>query len=303
MSSAGIETTSAKNNDLDAEISSAMNMLENVRKMMCEAFANIDHQPESFGLPMTTNYPMKIIENNNSSEEDFKFHGWVEGEYKDGWIRQFNKEIVKSYSVLSLFVQLRSSKNGSILAVELLLATLLHELAHTVTTPEKWRIGSIPQEYRQYEGISDKKPEDWVILHHSPTFYTNFAILLQMAEKLGIYVLPSIPNKYSARNLKRFDQIQIDSSENGFQNGHSPIFSVHKKGQPLRLILTDGQRTKKKPISLDVERKSVDQILKEAKSRLNMRKKPKSAATIQGKTITNDMLENEIEHDTIIVIQ
>ena len=43
---------------------------------------------------------------------------------------------------------------------------------------------------------------------------------------------------------------------------------------------------KKKPISLDVERKSVDQILKEAKSRLNMRKKPKSAATIQGKTIT-----------------
>ena len=124
-----------------------------------------------------------------------------------------------------------------------------------------------------------------------------------MAEKLGIYVLPSISNKYSARNLKRFDQIQIDSSENGFQNGHSPIFSVHKKGQPLRLILTDGQRTKKKPISLDVERKSVEQILKEAKSSLNMRKTPKSAATIQGKTITNDMLENEIENDTIIVIQ
>ena len=152
MSSAGIETTSAKNNDLDAEISSAMNMLEEVRKMMCEAFANID-QPESFGLPITTNYPIKIIENN--SEEDFKFHGWVEGEHKGGWIRQLNKEHAKNYSVLSLFVQLRS-KNGSILPVELLLPTLLHELAHTVTTPEKWRVGSIPQEFRQYEEI-DKK--------------------------------------------------------------------------------------------------------------------------------------------------
>ena len=194
--SAGIQTTSASNNDPNVEISSALDILEKVRKMLCEAFANID-QPESFGLPITTNYPIKIIENN--SEEDFKFHGWVEGEHKGGWIRQLNKEHAKNYSVLSLFVQLRS-KNGSILPVELLLPTLLHELAHTVTTPEKWRVGSIPQEFRQYEEI-DKKSDEWVILHHSPTFYTNFAILLQMAEKLGIYVLPSIPNKYSPRNL------------------------------------------------------------------------------------------------------
>ena len=71
----------------------------------------------------------------------------------------------------------------------------------------------------------------------------------------------------------------------------------------MRLILTDCQRTKKKPITLLVEQKSVEEILKEAKSRLNMRKKPKSAVTIQGKTVTNDMLENEIENDTIIVIQ
>ena len=71
----------------------------------------------------------------------------------------------------------------------------------------------------------------------------------------------------------------------------------------MRLILTDGQRTKKKPITLDIERKSVDEILKEAKSRLNMRKKPKNVVTIQGKTVTNDMLENEIENDTIIVTQ
>ena len=328
MSSTRIQTTSATNDDPkssnstnlgkpevepelvrvqpstnpDVEISSTLHMLEKVRKMLCEAFANIDQQPESFGLPITTNYPIKIIENNSEENEDFKFHGWVEGEQKGGWIRQFNKELAKNYSILSLFVQLRS-KNGSILPMELLLPTLLHELAHTVTMPEKWRVGSIPQEFRQYEEIDIKKPDEWVILHHSPTFYTNFVILLQMAEKLGIYVLPSIPNKYSARNLKRFDQIQIDSSENGFQNGHSPIFSVRKKGRPLRLILTDGQRTKKKPITLDIERKSVDEILKEAKSRLNMRKKPKNVVTIQGKTVTNDMLENEIENDTIIVIQ
>ena len=72
-----------------------------------------------------------------------------------------------------------------------------------MTSPQKWRICSIPKELRDIE-TSKLNGDHWVMLHHSPDFYSNFATLLKMAEQLEVYILPSSPNKYSARNLKSF---------------------------------------------------------------------------------------------------
>jgi hypothetical protein len=68
--------------------------------------------------------------------------------------------------------------------------------------------------------------DQWVIFHHSPTFYSNFTFLLKMAEQLGVYVLPANPNKYSARNLKRFDNVDLTASIMGLNKGFSPMFGT-----------------------------------------------------------------------------
>ena len=63
-------------------------------------------------------------------------------------------------------------------------------------------------------------------MHHPPRFYENFALLLTMAEKLGIFVLPAAPNKFSARNLRRFDSVDPSASIQGLNNGSSPMFGT-----------------------------------------------------------------------------
>jgi hypothetical protein len=67
----------------------------------------------------------------------------------------------------------------------------------------------------------------------------------------------------------------------------------------LRVILTDPQRSKKKPLLL--EHRRLDEVYKEAKKRLNLKKIPKKAVTTDGNDVTNDML-TVMQNDTLIVI-
>ena len=81
-----------------------------------------------------------------------------------------------------------TSSDGTPLPLELVTASFLHELAHSVTPPERWRPEAIPPELKD----EDEGTEGgWVMLHHSPTFYANFAEILRRAEDLGIYSLPT----------------------------------------------------------------------------------------------------------------
>ncbi len=87
-------------------------------------------------------------------------------------------------------------------------------------------------------------------VHHSESFYANFACILQAAEKLGVYELPAVRNKFSAKNLRRFDSVDPAMSVKGLSLGRSPLFSASTVDGPLRVILTDARRLKQKPVQL-----------------------------------------------------
>ena len=277
----------------EVEEKKSLEILNQVRTMLSKAFEDESNcRPKSFSNPIATDYPIKPIKN----QGDFKFHGWCEIETQGGWVRKLNVEKAKKFFIRNLFVQLLS-ENGSILPREILLPTFLHELSHTVTTPQKWQVNSIPNEIRE-EGFTKSSADQWVILHHSPDFYSNFALILQMAEKLGIYTLMSCANKYSARNLKRFDSIDLISSIKGLNLGHSPMFGT-KDTSKLRIILTNSQKTKQKPVL--IEKRSIEEVLKEAKKRLNLRKNPSKAVCSSGELVSDETLA-VMENDTILTI-
>lgn len=204
-------------------------------------------------------------------------------------------------------VQLTSAQ-GTPLPLELVTATFLHELAHSVTPPERWRPQAIPPELR--DDIPEEGPNSWVLLHHSPTFYTNFAEMLRRAEDLGIYSLPTgTKNKYSVRSLKRFDRIDPDMSMSRFSLGkcNLPLLanrSNHQR-QRLKLVITDTQRTKKKPVVLDLYSSSDDVLsvlLSVAKAKLNLKKKPSRVTTVQGEEIVDSLVLMNIPDESLIVI-
>ena len=109
--------------------------LNDVRTLLSQAFES--NQPESFGAKLTCEFP--IIAKN-----DLEDLGRCE----------LMVEQAKSVSVESLFIQLIS--NQMVLPMEVLLPTFIHELAHTVTVPERRKLGSIPREYLVNEVRIDK---------------------------------------------------------------------------------------------------------------------------------------------------
>merc|ERR1712110_1116908 len=126
-------------------------------------------------------------------------------------------------------------------------------------------------------------------VHHSESFYTNFAELLRAAERLRIYVLPSAPNKFSPKTLLRFDSIDPRASLSGLNMGHSPLFARYLGPlKPLRVILTDTAMAKRKPLTLDS--RTVDEILKGSKQRLNLKRKPTTVNTIDGIKVCDEHL-------------
>ena len=279
----------------DDDQTAALEILNNVRTLLIQAFES-DH-PDSFGAKLTSEYP--IIAKNDLGGD----LGRCEIHRHGGWQRTISGvEQAKSFSIGSLSIQLKSDQ-GSVLPIEVLLSTFLHELAHTITVPERIRLASIPKEY--VNDFLEIKPEEWVFWSHSPVFYKNFGILLQKAEQLGIFVIPSVPNKYSVRNLRRFDSVSVSASISGLNLlGNSPMFGKgsqqHQESQlPLRLILTDAQGTKQKPVTLQVRSKEL--VMKEAKTRLNLRKKAKNVLTTHGESVTDDML-SIMENDTVLIV-
>ena len=283
-----------------SNIETALSKLEKVRQLLIDAYEETKW-PDTFGNPISTHYPIK-------SQTSLQYHGWCQIIVpKNAWTRRMNMERAKEFSVLGLTVHLKAnSEDESMLPIELLLPTFIHELAHSVTAPEKWRLNSIPTDLKEgkYEGL---KPTDWVILHHNPTFYVNFAHLLQMAEKLSIYSLPSSPNKYSVRALKRFDQLDPEAAKSGLNFGNSPMFggspsSKSASGCSIRIMITDTQRTKQKPITISRKDACVASILKEAKTKLNLRKKPTVFLDVRGNEISEKEL-NSVEQDSLLIVK
>jgi hypothetical protein len=91
----------------EAQEEEALQILEQVRTILSKAFES--NQPESFATPILTNYPIKALLLNQDS---FKVHGYCEIETKGGWEKNLDVERAKEFTVLNLFVQLRSARPG-----------------------------------------------------------------------------------------------------------------------------------------------------------------------------------------------
>ena len=63
--------------------------------------------------------------------------------------------------------------------------------------------------------------------------------------------------------------------------------------------MTSAQGSKQKPVTLQVKTKEL--VMKEAKTRLNLRKKVKNVLTIHGESVTDDMLRL-MANDTVLVV-
>jgi len=282
----------------DADATHALQLLERVREQLVDALAGED-LPETFAAPLSRNFPIKECTRPG-------FHGFCDIQkckWQDdgtGNLRQAQTFTVRSASV-QLFDEL-----GQPLPVEWLLATFIHELAHTVTRPEMRRAGAVDiatlKLQPQVVGLG-ARPDEMVPVHHSDDFYSNFAALLRIADKLQIYSLPVGPNKFAPKSLMRFDSIDPAAIRAGLSMGKSELYATALGAvvRPLRVLLTDCQRIKTKPLELDARDVSLAHVLKEAKRRLNLRKKPTKVCDAAGNPVEQAVLSQLADGALLVV--
>jgi len=132
-------------------------------------------------------------------------------------------------------------------------------------------------------------------VEHSDTFYINFARILKVAEDLKIFVLPSAPNKFSQRNLKRLDS--LDTEVLPLPPSSSPLYSVNTNSHKLRLV---AKSTKKQNVMKTITLSTVteEELLKMAGNKLGM--KVKTATTQQGERV-DDVVLQTLKNDTVLL--
>lgn len=218
-----------------AEKENALQILRQVRKLLVEGLAG-QKLPSTFASPLSNDVPVK-----NQVREGF--HGYCDIHVR-GWHDHGAGCHATSFTVHSISLQLTMC--GKLLPVELLIATFIHELAHTVTRPEMRLASTVPASVLKLQ--PQVTPGDRLVpVHHSDDFYANFRELLRLAERLSIFTLPPGPNKFSQKALMRFDNTDPDASLAGMNLGRSDRFgtALGGKRRPLRALLTAaGSRSK-----------------------------------------------------------
>ena len=145
--------------------------------------------------------------------------------------------------------------------------TFLHELAHVITPGELIKVN-----------------DRWRYNPHSNLFYDNFASILRTAEKLRIFILPPVPNKYSRRMLERYDNMDTDTISP--PPSTIPLYCKTK----LEVLISTTRKGKNIRKSLKIEPKTVQDLLKLANKRLNIKAKTIRLAQYPSPVLTDDMV-------------
>eukprot|EP01012_Entosiphon_sulcatum_P010897 TRINITY_DN1650_c0_g1_i1.p1 TRINITY_DN1650_c0_g1~~TRINITY_DN1650_c0_g1_i1.p1 ORF type:complete len:257 (+),score=29.21 TRINITY_DN1650_c0_g1_i1:40-810(+) len=165
------------------------------------------------------------------------------------------------------------------------ISTLLHELAHCLTPPERAMV----------EG-------KWVEEPHSLAFYANYRSVLQVAERLGIFVMPPKPDKYNPRNLQRFDLL-VSASQVELFGVTCPLYEppapVDANAQ-LRVVLQfQGPKgTSRKPVVLS--ERSLPALYAAASQKFGV--KVTRCQTLGGAALTTDEPLLAMPNDTILQV-
>eukprot|EP01094_Clydonella_sp_ATCC50884_P000564 TRINITY_DN1043_c0_g1_i1.p1 TRINITY_DN1043_c0_g1~~TRINITY_DN1043_c0_g1_i1.p1 ORF type:complete len:393 (+),score=101.97 TRINITY_DN1043_c0_g1_i1:163-1179(+) len=109
-------------------------------------------------------------------------------------------------------VYVRVERHGSrrVLPFTVCVATLLHEMAHAITPGELVFTSTPPADAATGRNPTKRRKAQWYFDAHSSRFYDNFAMLLRIAERRRLFVLPPRADKYSMRALRRFDDRDVD---------------------------------------------------------------------------------------------
>eukprot|EP01118_Nematostelium_gracile_P015645 TRINITY_DN6305_c0_g1_i2.p1 TRINITY_DN6305_c0_g1~~TRINITY_DN6305_c0_g1_i2.p1 ORF type:complete len:236 (-),score=56.42 TRINITY_DN6305_c0_g1_i2:71-778(-) len=173
-----------------------------------------------------------------------------------------------------IIIRFEDRANECLIDLASVIATFIHELAHSIT----------PLHF-----------ENGVPIDHSPLFYNNFASLLKLAERSKIFILPSTTDKFSMKNLQRMDN--IDREAMPFPSSSIPLYYREFQPATAKIRLTVQSKGLKKPIELtDINLK---QLLKVGGSKFAL--KAKSAKMIDGTIITDDNI-GKLAQDTILIL-
>merc|ERR1719197_35569 len=194
--------------------------------------------------------PKKILRNTAYMRENH-FLGFTHMEFTD-WDTKYShsrKSSTINTHLIEVAIEDRITKHP--LPIHVILPTFIHELAHAITPSTQFLRNN------KWE-FSDSHGED---------FYENFGILLRIAEKNGIFKLPSKPKKFSMANLKRYDALDIVTIAPGLV-GTSEKYGTSLEGidRTIRLLLIDPQNVKKL-IMVHIEKSSIQSILKMARQK------------------------------------
>ena len=117
--------------------------------------------------------------------------------------------------------------NEKKLPIEAVIHTFIHELAHTITLPEKHMSKDVDSKIKKLQPYAKSgKKNSYIAVHHTDEFYKNYSKLLRMCEKLDIYLLPKTHRNFSINGLRRYDSMV--NPNDGVSLGLSPLFGVNK---------------------------------------------------------------------------
>ena len=92
----------------------------------------------------------------------------------------------------------------------------------------------------------------------------------------------------------------------GFNLGkcNLPSLQMHHQRRQLRLVITDSQRSRKKPVTVDLANPDdgLSALLAGAKAKLNMRKKPSRVTTAQGEVVVDSAVLMTLPDESLVVI-
>lgn len=130
---------------------------------------------------------------------------------------------IKNYNVE--YIAVKFIDKDKELPLEIIIYTFIHELAHAYTIPEKHKTknlsSSTKKKLDKLQPIqnNDKKS---IPFHHNRSFYLNLIILLRIAEKLKIYILPKEFNSFVYNKIIRYDC--MINPEDNLSKGQIPLF-------------------------------------------------------------------------------
>lgn len=138
-------------------------------------------------------------------------------------------------------------------------------------------------------------------IDHSEEFYAQFALVLQKAEELNLFILPNAPNKFGPRSLKRLDSLDTEAAP--IHPSCAPLYSSQFSSKPVAIRVTLQSKNKKghsvSKLAM-IENFTMEELLLVASQKLSM--KAKRVKTVKGEELTTNEQVKALCNDCVLVV-